>query len=316
MQESMRTKALVGLGNLQVERTAPVLIEELQDDSPAIGHAASRALAKVLGVRTATARLLEVSSKAGPEAVTRFANALRWMDRTQVVEALEAVILTTNDAQQVFARDLLSEVGGQYAFQKLRARTDAASKYVSALEQAEEKIRSLFETSIMEAQHGFRLATRMDVTVFVTGIALICVSAVLALAGGQGLDKWAGVSGGAGVLGVLYTVLIAKPRDQVRDAVDHLMYLKVVFLGYLRQLHQTDQAFTRRLLDEERLPAAELKSFGDMVGATMISAISSLSSRGTARGAAASRAVPNPAPPNAPEAAPAPSGTAPGAGKS
>jgi hypothetical protein len=45
--------------------------------------------------------------------------------------------------------------------------------------------------------------------------------------------------GGAGVLSILYTLLVARPRDQVRDAVDHLMYLKVVFLGYLRQLHIT-----------------------------------------------------------------------------
>jgi hypothetical protein len=102
------------------------------------------------------------------------------------------------------------------------------------------------------------------------------------------------------VLTVLYSVLVGKPRDQVRDAVDHLMYLKVVFLGYLRQLHQTDQAFTRRLLDEERLPAEELKNFGEMVAATMTSAISSLTSRGTARGASAngSRSVPPPAAPN------------------
>jgi hypothetical protein len=309
MQESMRTRALIGLGNLQVERTAAVLIEELQDDSPAIVHAASQALEKVLGVRTATARLLEVSSKAGPEAVTRFANALRWMDRKEVVEALEAVILTSSDAQQMFAKDLLSEVGGQYAFQKLRARTDAASKYGAALEQAEEKIRSLFETSIQEAQHGFRIATRMDVTVFTVGIALIALSAVLVLRQGQGLEKWAGVSGGAGVLTVLYSVLIAKPRDQVRDAVDHLMYLKVVFLGYLRQLHQTDQAFTRRLLDDERLPAAELKHFGDLVAATMTSAISSLASRGTSRGAAGNvMPAPNPAGPNPEAQSPAPPG--------
>ena len=89
--------------------------------------------------------------------------------------------------------------------------------------------------------------------------------------------------GGAGVLSILYTLLVARPRDQVRDAVDHLMYLKVVFLGYLRQLHQTDQAFTRRLLDEERLPAAEVREFAEMVGVTMAGAIAQLSSRATSR---------------------------------
>jgi hypothetical protein len=65
--------------------------------------------------------------------------------------------------------------------------------------------------------------------------------------------------------------------------VDQLMYLKVVFLGYLRQLHQTDQAFTRRLLDEERLLSQEVKEFGEMVGTTMTCAIGSLSSRSASR---------------------------------
>jgi hypothetical protein len=262
------------------------MIEELLDDSPAVIRAASRALEKVLGVRTATARLLEASQRASPDAIQKFATALRSMDRTAVVEALEAVMLTSTDTQHVdFARELLSEVGGQYAFQKLRARTDAASKYASALEQAEEKIRTLFETSIIEAQHGFRIATRMDVTVFGVGILLIGVSATLVLVKDQTLDSWVGVgiTGGAGVLSILYTLLVARPREQVRDAVDHLMHLKIVFLGYLRQLHQTDQAFTRRLLEEDRLPTEDVKRFSDTVSSTMAAAIGQLSSRNTRR---------------------------------
>lgn len=282
--EAMRGKALEGLGNLRVERTAPVLIEELQDESPAVVDAASRALERVLGVRTATRRLLEALQSSGPQAVPKFATALRSMDRHAVVEALETMMVTSTEAQHDFARDLLSEVGGQFAFQKLRARTDAASKYVGALEQAEEKIRVLFETSIKEAQHGFRLATRMDIAVFALGICLIGVSAALLLATDQTLDKWAGVgiTGGAGVLSILYSLLVARPRDQVRDAVDHLMYLKVVFLGYLRQLHQTDQAFTRRLLEEDRLAAEEVERFAETVGSTMASAIAQLAASGSA----------------------------------
>ena len=85
------------------------------------------------------------------------------------------------------------------------------------------------------------------------------------------------------MLSILYTLFVGRPRQQVRDAVDHLMYLKVVFLGYLRQLHQTDQAFTRRLLDEERLPATEVREFAEMVGATMDGAIVQLSGRVTPR---------------------------------
>jgi hypothetical protein len=291
MYDSMRTKALIALGNLRVERTAPVLIEELSEDSPAIVYEASRALEKVIGVRTTTARLLEAATRIGPDAVTKFATALRWMDRNAVVEALEIIMLTASDAQQEFARALLSEVGGQYAFQKLQARTAAANKYTGALEQAEEKIRKLFEDSIREAQHGFTLATRMDLVVFGLGIGLIVASATMLMVQGKTLDSWVGVglTGGVGVLGVLYSLLIARPREQVRQAVDHLMYLKVIFLGYLRQLHQSDQAYTRRLLDDKPFSVSEVTQFADMVSVTMAAAIAQLSAHGAgATGAAAS----------------------------
>jgi len=55
------------------------------------------------------------------------------------------------------------------------------------------------------------------------------------------------------------------------------MHLKVVFLAYLRQLHQTDQAYTRRLLDETHFSAIEVSSFMDMVGRSMTMALSELS---------------------------------------
>jgi hypothetical protein len=98
--------------------------------------------------------------------------------------------------------------------------------------------------------------------VFIVGILLIGVSAGLILLDTGDLRTWVGLgAGGVGVMGVLYSTLIAKPRQQVRDAVDHLMYLKVVFLAYIRQLHQTDQAFTHRMIDEDTVKSEELDKF-------------------------------------------------------
>ena len=74
---------------------------------------------------------------------------------------------------------------------------------------------------------------------------------------------------GAGVLGVLYSLLISNPRRQVREAVDHLMQVKIIFLAYLRRLHQTDQAYTRLLLSGDKVTAEQLKEYTDIVGAIM-----------------------------------------------
>jgi hypothetical protein len=147
------------------------------------------------------------------------------------------------------------------------------------LEEAETKIRKLFEDSIVEARHGFKIAASMDIVVFAVGILLVLASAVSILRAGGTLDSWAGVgiTGGTGLLGVVYGLLIANPRRQVRESVDHLMNLKVVFLGYLRQLHQTEQAYTRRLLDDRDFSTNEVSSFTDMVGLSMTKALSELS---------------------------------------
>jgi hypothetical protein len=111
----------------------------------------------------------------------------------------------------------------------------------------------------------------MDVVVFAAGIVLLLGSAGHALFTAGNLAKWAGVglSSGIGVLGVVYGTLIANPRRQVCESVDHLMRLKMVFLAYLRRLHQTDQAYTRRLLDDEPITLDEVRGFADVVGNIM-----------------------------------------------
>lgn len=85
------------------------------------------------------------------------------------------------------------------------------------------------------------------------------------------LSSWAGVglTGGTGVLGIVYGVLITNPCRQIRESVDHLMRVKMVFLSYLRRLHQADQAYARRLLDDAPITVEEVKGFSDTVGAIM-----------------------------------------------
>jgi HEAT repeat protein len=267
LREGMRVRAMEGLANLRAEGAAPVLIESLSEESPALVRQAALALKESLGTRTAAARVVEAASRLGPDRLEGFAMALRWMGRDVMAEELESLMTSGPAEQQEIARRLLSEIGGAAAFQKLQARKTAIHQYVSELEKAEEKIRVLFEKSIEEAQRGFKGAVVMDFIVFFLGVMLVLASAISALAQGN-FASWAGV-GGTGVLGILYATLIGKPRQKIQEAVDHLMQLKIIFLGYLRQLHQADQAYTRRLLESDTLSIADVSQFSQVVERTM-----------------------------------------------
>lgn len=278
--DGMRAAAIRSLGAMKEETSSYLLLDQALDENPEIVRDAARALEETLGPARATERIVEAATMAeGARGIDDVVLALRWMiGRDLVVEQLEGLMLSGPTREQETAKRLLSEIGGVAAFKRLQAQARATAQYLEALEQAEAKVREQFTSSIEEARRGFRMATRMDVTVFVVGIALVAISATLALARGGTLDTWAGVgvTGGLGVLGVVYGTLIAKPRQQVDAAVNRLMYTKIVFLAYVRQLHQADQAYTRRLLADEAISAEELRGFSQMIETIMRSAASQL----------------------------------------
>jgi HEAT repeat protein len=280
-RDSMRAQALIGLGKLKVEATAPVLVEELLDYNPGIVREAAISLESTLGARTAVARVLEAASKSEGATLPAYARGLSWLEDREAVAAELASAMGANDVgQQEIARSLLSEVGGLAAFEKLRAQSNMMVQHAQFIRDSEEKMQGMFTQSIADARSGFVTSLRMDVAVFVLGIGLIAASGALQLAGGGTLDVWAGASGAAGVLGVLYSLLVAKPRQRVEEAVDHLMHLKIVFLGYLRQLHQADQAYIRRLIEDKPIATEELQSFAAIVDSNMKSAAAQLKAQG------------------------------------
>jgi HEAT repeat protein len=284
-KDSMRAGAVIGLGNLKVESAAPLLIEELADDNPSVVREAARAAEKILGLKVLVLRVVEAASKrAAADGMDCYGRALRWLNREAAAEELAALMGSGTAAQQDVARVLLSELGGAVAYEKLRARTDSMKQYGEILEKTEEKVRELFEASVREAQNGFHLAVVMDAVVFFLGVLLVAGSAGFALFSSGDLSTWAGVglSGGVGVLGVVYGVLISNPRRQVRESVDHLLRVKMVFLAYLRRLHQADQAYTRRLLDDERISVQEMTGFSDVVQHIMDDAVRQQLNTGTA----------------------------------
>ena len=105
----------------------------------------------------------------------------------------------------------------------------------------------MFDKSLHDARRGFTIALAMDVILFLVGVFLVLLSALTGVlhnsSSAASSFTWEGtaISGGAGLLAVGYSAFVSKPRAQVKAATDHMMFIKIVFLGLLRELSQIDQ---------------------------------------------------------------------------
>lgn len=272
----VRQEALLALGLLRHPTAEYIFLKEIQGGSLDLIRAAAQSLTKVLGLEKAVLRVLEASEKdPNPHTRSSYAIALRWMsaDKSEVAEALDTTIASGNLAQQENARMLLAEMGGASAVNKLGSREKALDTFKDLLKEEQGKFQKLFDKTMMEARNGFRVAIGMDLAVFVLGICMLVALMAYAFLTDT-VDNFIGVGmGGGGVLSVVYGTLIANPRKKVFESVNALMNFKIVFLAYLRNLHQTEQAFTRMIMEDEQLTTEKLGEFTELVNGMLREAV-------------------------------------------
>jgi hypothetical protein len=130
-------------------------------------------------------------------------------------------------------------------------------------------VRALFEAAVRQARLGLTLSASMDLVVFYLGVLLLAGGAAGILLGTGAGIQGAMIVGGVGILGILYALLVGRARRQIGQATAEMVRLQVVFLAYLRQLRQIDEAFVRRLLDDAEFSASEVREFQQMISTTM-----------------------------------------------
>jgi HEAT repeat protein len=274
--DGMRIRAIEALGKLRVSHTASLLLDEVTDLNPSIVKEAVLALEQVLDAETLTARILERLTKDGNREATLplYAGALRFLsDEKPAVNRLESAMVSGPIGTRECARRVLSEMGGSYAVDKLTAQVEGAERYLRVLNDSDTRLRDMFEGTITEGRRGFHIVVVMDVTLFIAGLILLGLAIALAT-----IDKTliAVLTASGGILSALYGRFFAKPRAQVEASVTHLAALKAIFLGYLRQLHQIDQTYARRMLEDEAPDATEAKAFTGLVENAMNAALRQL----------------------------------------
>ena len=258
------------------------LVCQLHYYDPAVVWQAMVSLITCVGIDNALMEVLEAGTNADGEVVENLSNSLKRLvqdfpeHKEKVFEFLDDMMsrALTLDLQDT-ARHFLTNMGGASAMKKLQVRSDSVEAYRSIMRDAEQQMQRMFKASMDDAKKGFQVALAMDVVLFVVGIAMLLSSAILAVLQGK-VGASTGVTGGLGSASTMYSMTVSKPRQQVKAAVDHMMYIKVIFLGYLRELQQADQTFGRRMMEETPITEEELVGFKKGLQNTMTAALTHL----------------------------------------
>ena len=206
-------------------------------------------------------------------------NALKWLNRkdNRILNKLEDVMNSCSSEEQEMARKLLVEIGGKSAMRRLGTREQLKKKYYETMDTAQNKVNEMFENTMKDAKKGFTVAMTMDCMIFLIGFLLMTVSGFMAVFNNDA-DNWVGIgaSGGTGVMSILFSMFYSKPRQQVKDNVNHMMNLKIIFLAYLRELNQLDQSFSQKMIESDVLTEKDITFFKSKLKESMSEAVNIL----------------------------------------
>ena len=196
----------------------------------------------------------------------------------EILNKLDDILAYSNDhTQKNIIRILLTEMGGFSAINKIKDNQSMREKYIDMTTTAQTKIESMFHKSITDAKKAFKISLWMNISIFTLGISLLAASGFSAIINNDE-QNWAatGLSSGTGFLSVVYSLFVNKPSRKIRKNTNHLMRLKVIFLGYLRELSQMDQSFSKNLLEVENIEKEELDGYIGQINSCMSNALESL----------------------------------------
>jgi hypothetical protein len=149
------------------------------------------------------------------------------------------------------AEHALTRVGGEKAVQTLMGqKSEVLRVYNELLAKADEPIQDLFKETMRQAQRSFRISQWMSITIFIIGVGALIAGLYVAFTAGQdGIQRIFGAGTSiVGVIAVVLDMMLRDPHKRVQEATSVLLRIKVIFLGYVRQIHQVDATFKHEFI--------------------------------------------------------------------
>jgi HEAT repeat protein len=250
---SLRLAAVVALGRMGSREAQDCLLVALGDENAEVRVQAAYALRAVFGsaeevVAALVQRALEVTDDR--VACGYVVEAIRLVDddRALAAEVLRKEMGSENQARARAAEEVLINLGGWAAIQRLSQRRATLRELDALLERSEEVVKDTFRDTIRQARLNFYFAMAVNVIVVLVGIVLIGIAIAHLLDDPERLAAWI-LPGATGVIGIVVNMLFNDPRRNAREDLLSLMNVNVLFLGFLRQVNQIDATFKHAYLE-------------------------------------------------------------------
>jgi HEAT repeat protein len=260
---SLRLAAVVALGRMGSREAQECLLEALEDENAEVRVQAAYALRALFGsVEEAVGALVQRALDVTDDRVAceYVVEAIRLVDddRSLAAEVLRKEMGSEQQARARAAEEVLINLGGWAAIQRLSQRRATLRELDALLERSEEVVKDTFRDTIRQARLNFYFAMAVNVVVVLVGIALIAIAIAHLLDDPERLAAWI-LPGATGVIGIVVNMLFNDPRRNAREDLLSLMNVNVLFLGFLRQVNQIDATFKHAYMENADFGAKAMR---------------------------------------------------------
>ena len=99
----------------------------------------------------------------------------------------------------------------------------------------QQKVEDLIFGTIEDMRNSFKLTLRLSQVLFYSGLSMVIVTFIAALAGGK--ESIILLFGAGGIASMLLSSLVVSPLNRVQNAADELVKLQMAYLAYYKQLY-------------------------------------------------------------------------------
>lgn len=247
----LRLEAVESLARLNHPESQGDLIFAVKDENAEVRVRASKAL-KLLLKEEAVSTVIQFALREGIEEtwLSYLIEALRLIDSDRIIstQILSKELGGDDQRRAKLAEQILLELGGWAAVQKISQRRTTLETLDKLLEQSERTIKDTFSDTITQARRNFYFAMGVNIIIVIVGLFLISLSIMQLIQMPEKIETWI-IPGAGGLFGILITMFFNNPRQNAREDLTALMNVNVIFLGFLRRLNQIDATFKHAFIE-------------------------------------------------------------------